>query len=74
MHFLTYFRKFFSFDTDRYLCLNATELSLPPEPYNPEADPSVKEALGISKIANDAIDEAVNRLLNEVADKVLRED
>jgi hypothetical protein len=74
MHFLTYFRKFFSFDTNRYLCLNAAELSPPPEPYNPEADPSVKEVLDIIKIANDAIDEAVDGLLNEATDKVLRED
>jgi hypothetical protein len=73
-HFLTYFRKFFSFDADRYLYLNAAELSPPLEPYNPEADPSVKEALDIIKIANDAIDEAVDKLLNEVVDKVLRED
>jgi hypothetical protein len=56
------------------LCLNAAELSPPPEPYNPKADPSVKEALDIIKIANDAIDEAVDRLLSEAADKVLRED
>ena len=34
MHFLTHFRKFFSFDTNRYLYLNAAELSPPPEPYN----------------------------------------
>jgi hypothetical protein len=74
MHFLTYFRKFFSFDTDRYLCLNAAEFSPPPEPYNPEADPSVKEALDIIKIANDAINEAVDTLLNEADNKVLRED
>jgi hypothetical protein len=26
---------------------NATELSPPPEPYDPETDPSVKEALDI---------------------------
>jgi hypothetical protein len=56
------------------LCLNATELSPPPEPYNLEADPSIKEALDIIKIANDAIDEAIDRLLNEATDKVLRED
>jgi hypothetical protein len=74
MHFLTYFCKFFSFDTDKYLCLNAAELSPPPEPYNPEADPSVKEALDIIKIANDAIDKAVDRPLNEATDKVLKED
>jgi hypothetical protein len=56
------------------LCLNADELSPPPEPYNPEADPSIKEALDIIKIANDAIDEAVDRLLNEVTDEVFKED
>jgi hypothetical protein len=74
MHFLTHFCKFFSFDSDRYLCFNVAELSPPPEPYNPEADPSVKEALDIINIANDTIDEAVDRLLNEAADKILRED
>ena len=74
MHFLTHFRKFFSFGSDKYLCFNAAELSPPPEPYNPEADPSIKEALDVIKIANDAIDEAVDRLLNEATDKVLRED
>jgi hypothetical protein len=56
------------------LCLNAAELSPLPKPYNPEADPSVKEAMDIIKMANEAIDEAVDRLLNEAADKVLRED
>jgi hypothetical protein len=74
MRFLTHFGKFFSFDTYRYLCLNAAKLYPCPEPYNPEADPSVKEALDIIKIANDAIDEAVDRLLNEATDKVLGED
>jgi hypothetical protein len=56
------------------LCFIAAELSSPPEPYNPKVDPSVKEALDIIKIANDAIDEVVDKLLNEVADKVLKED
>jgi hypothetical protein len=74
MHFLTHFRKFFSFDSDEYLCLNAAELYPPPEPYNPEVDPSIKEVLDIVKIAKDAIDEAVDMLLNEAADKILRED
>ena len=46
----------------------------PPEPYNPEADPALKEALETIKFANEAVDEAVNRLLDEVAEKVLRED
>jgi hypothetical protein len=55
------------------LCFNAAEIS-PPEPYNPEAHPSIQVALDIIKIANDAIDEAVDKLLNKAADKVLKED
>jgi hypothetical protein len=43
-------------------------------PYNPEADPTLKEALETIKIANEAVDEAVNRLLNEATEKVLKED
>jgi hypothetical protein len=46
----------------------------PPEPYNPEADPALKEALDMIKIANEVVDEAVYRLLNEAAEKVLKED
>jgi hypothetical protein len=53
---------------------DVAELSPPPEPYNPKADPTLKEALDMIKIANEAIDEAVNRLLNEAAEKVLKED
>jgi hypothetical protein len=34
----------------------------------------LKEALDIIKIANEAIDEAIKRLLNEAAEKVLKED
>jgi hypothetical protein len=34
----------------------------------------VKEALNMIKIANEAIDKAVDKLLNEAADKVLKED
>jgi hypothetical protein len=34
----------------------------------------MKEALDIIKIANEAIDEDVNRLLNEASEKVLKED
>jgi hypothetical protein len=33
----------------------------------------VKEALNMIKIANEAIDKAVDKLLNEAADKVLKE-
>jgi hypothetical protein len=34
----------------------------------------LKEALDMTKIANEDVDEAVNRLLNEAAEKVLKED
>jgi hypothetical protein len=50
------------------------ELSPPPEPYNPLADPEMKEALDIISMANSIIDEVVDKLLNEVAEKVLREE
>jgi hypothetical protein len=56
------------------LYFNAAKLSPPPEPYNPKTDPSVKGALDMIWIANEAIDEAVDKLLNEAADKVLKED
>ena len=52
----------------------AAELSQPPEPYDPEADPSLKGALDVIRIANEVVDEAVNRLLNEAVDKVFKED
>ena len=52
----------------------AAELSPPPEPYNPEADPTMKEALDIIRIANEVVDEVIDRLLNEAAEKVLKED
>ena len=54
--------------------LTTAELSLPPEPYNPLADPEMKEALDIISMVNSIIDEVVDKLLNEVAEKVLRED
>ena len=46
----------------------------PPEPFNPEADPVMKEALGVMKVANTIVDEVVDMLLNEVAERVLKED
>jgi hypothetical protein len=52
----------------------AAELSPPLEPYNPEADPFLKEALETIKIANEVVDEVVNKLLNEAAEKVLMAD
>jgi hypothetical protein len=38
------------------------------------ADPEAKEALEVINIAESVIDEVVNKLLNEVAEKVLKED
>jgi hypothetical protein len=45
-----------------------------PEPYNPLVDPEIKEALDIMSVANSIIDEVVNKLLHEAADKILKED
>ena len=53
---------------------DVAELLPPPEPYNPEADPAMKEALDMIKIANEAVDEDIDRLLNEAAEKLLKED
>ena len=52
----------------------ASDLSPPPEPFNPEADPVMKEALDVMKVANTIIDKDVDRLLNEAAKRVLKED
>jgi hypothetical protein len=45
-----------------------------PEPYNPVADPEMKEALDIIGIANSIIDEVVDKLLNEATEKILSEE
>jgi hypothetical protein len=52
----------------------AAGLSPPLEPYNPEADSVMKEALDVMKITNEVVDEVVDRLLQEVAEKILKED
>jgi hypothetical protein len=52
----------------------AAELSPPSEPYNHEADLVMKEALDIMKIANEVVDKVIDRLLHEVAEKILKED
>jgi hypothetical protein len=56
------------------LYFGVAELSPPLESYNPEADPTPKGALDVIRIANEAIDEAVDKLLNEAAGKILKED
>jgi hypothetical protein len=52
----------------------SAELSPPPEPFDPLADPETKEALEVINMAESIIDEVVNKLLNEIAEKVLKED
>jgi hypothetical protein len=59
---------------DKSLYFGVAELSPPPEPYNPEANPSLKGALDVMRITNEAIDEAMDRFLNEAAEKVLKWD
>jgi hypothetical protein len=50
------------------------ELSPLPEPYNPLADPEMKEALDVMSLANSIIDEVVDKLLNKAAKKILSEE
>jgi hypothetical protein len=52
----------------------STELCPPPKPFDPLADPEMKEALDIINMAESIVDEVVNKLLNEVAEKVLKEE
>jgi hypothetical protein len=49
------------------------ELSLLPEPYDPQADPVMEEALDVMSVANTIVDKVVDRLLNEAAKKILKE-
>jgi hypothetical protein len=56
------------------LFFTTTELSPPPEPYDPEADPAMRAALETIRVAEEAVDEAINRLINEAAEKILKED
>jgi hypothetical protein len=52
----------------------SAEQSPPPEPYDPLADPEMKEALEIISLADSIIDEVVDKLLDKVAEKVLKEE
>jgi hypothetical protein len=56
------------------LFFTTAELSPPPEPYDPEPDPAMRGALETIRVAEEAVDEVVNRLLNEAAKKILKED
>jgi hypothetical protein len=63
-----------------YRCISSVdvfitaELSPLPKPYDPQADPVMKEALDVMSVANSIIDEVVDRLLNEAVEKILKED
>jgi hypothetical protein len=50
------------------------ELSPLPEPYDPQADPVLKEALDVMSVANSIFDEVIDMLLNEASEKILKED
>jgi hypothetical protein len=52
----------------------AAELPPPLEPFNPLADPETKKAIEIINMAEAIIDEVVTKLLNEAAEKVLKEE
>jgi hypothetical protein len=56
------------------LYFGAAELSPPLEPYDPKADPSLKWVLDIIRISNETVDEAINKLLNEAVEEVLKDD
>jgi hypothetical protein len=52
----------------------AAELSSPPKPFNPLADLETKKTIEIINMAEAIVDEVVTKLLNEVAEKVLKEE
>ena len=60
--------------SDWLIFSTVAELSPPPEPFDPLADLETKEALEIINMAESIVDEVVNKLLNEVAEKILKED
>jgi hypothetical protein len=47
----------------------AAELPPPPEPFDPLADTETKKAIEIINMVEAIVDEVVNKLLNEVAEK-----
>jgi hypothetical protein len=65
---------YFSFVSALASCLTKTYIFyvaelFPLEPYDPNADPALKGILDEFKIVNATIDEVVDRLLNEAAEK-----
>jgi hypothetical protein len=64
---------FYSFILINFFLFSA-ELSPLPVPLDLLADPEAKEALEVINMAASIIDEVVNKLLHEVAEKVLKEE
>jgi hypothetical protein len=52
----------------------AAELPPPSEPFDPLADSETKKAIEIINMAEAIVDEVVTKLLNEAAEKVLKEE
>jgi hypothetical protein len=52
----------------------AAELSPPPEPFNPLADPETKKEIEIINMAEAIVDEVVTKLLTDCAKKLLKEE
>ena len=52
----------------------AAELSPPPEPFDPLADPETKKTIEIINVAEAIVDKVVTKLLNEAAKSVLQEE
>jgi hypothetical protein len=52
----------------------ATELSPPPESFDPLADPEIEKTIEIINMVEAIVDEVVTKLLTEAADKVLKEE
>jgi hypothetical protein len=50
------------------------KLPPPSEPFDPLADLETKKAIEIINIAESIVDEVVNKLLNEAAEKILKEE
>jgi Cu2+-containing amine oxidase len=60
--------------SNKLMFSTAAELPPPPEPFDPLADTEMKKAIEIINMAEAIVDEAVTKLLNEVAEKVLKEE
>jgi hypothetical protein len=60
--------------SDLFTFYIAAELSPPPEPLKLTANPEAEKEDKITKVAEAILDEAVNQLLDEAAEVVLKEE